>query len=541
VLADPTVISPVPQEWHVGPRVHVADTGPARFVDVLDEAFDAERALATVRFIDGFYRAAANDGYEAVLERLVSELRAAGFGGSDARFVLEVLEDEARAPAWTPLSAELVLVVPDEGNDTLHSFSKEDDVDRCMLPVRAPACDVEGDVCLYLEHLKPGDVLVTEVSLTQVLARARARGAAAIVSSSLGTYNVDPGGKERHRDAIQYRMLREDPGLPVMQISQRTHEQIQEACLRSAGGNQSVRLRLRADVRFDERPLRTVVATIEGAKHPEEAVVMCSHVQEPGANDNASGVAGLLESVRVLSGVLRERELVWPARSLVFLWGDELRQTRNWLEHTKKEPVAGLSSDMTGQAAETGAMALLERMPDPGALHTLPPDIHTPWGAGEVTEDQLQPNGLAVIGRCALVDVGLREGERGWRSGDHPWEGGSDHDVLIERGVPAALFWHFTDFTYHTSLDRMAFVDPQEIRRTGVALLATALAVADPRPVDLERYLMSLQLEEDLRVDAAREAKNDELVRMWQQWCRGAREWLRAQCLEGAEPLPGTF
>jgi hypothetical protein len=107
--------------------------------------------------------------------------------------------------------------------------------------------------------------------------------------------------------------------------------------------------------------------------------------------------------------------------------------------------------------------------------------------------------------------------------------------------VPAALFWHFTDFTYHTSLDRMAFVDPQEIRRTGVALLATALAVADPRPVDLERYLMSLQLEEDLRVDAAREAKNDELVRMWQQWCRGAREWLRAQCLEGAEPLPGTF
>ena len=219
-----------------------------------------------------------------------------------------------------------------------------------------------------------------------------------------------------------------------------------------------------------------------------------------------------------------------------------------WAEAVEKagttdlEPVVGISSDMTGQSQEkTGAIALLERMPDPGALTPLAPDEHTPWGAQEVEQEKLTPNGLAVIARCGLGDAGAADGGA-WRTAEHPWEGGSDHDVFIERGLPAVLFWHFTDFTYHTSLDRLQFVDVDELRRTAVALTATALALCDPRPGDLDRYLRTLEKERVLRVRAARDAGEPELAAMWERWCDQARQWLRAECLRIAPPgvRPGS-
>jgi aminopeptidase YwaD len=280
------------------------------------------------------------------------------------------------------------------------------------------------------------------------------------------------------------------------------------------------------------------MAVVRGEKRPGEAVAMVSHVQEPGACDNATGVAGLLEGARSLVEALRAEKLSWPERTLVFLWGDEFRQSESWLDSTDMRPVAGISSDMTGQSkAATGAIALLERNVDPGALRWLEPDHHTAWGAGQVELSDIVPNGLAVIARCAMADVSMLEGAT-WTTAEHPWEGGSDHDEFIERGIPAILFWHFEDFTYHTSLDRLPFVDPSEIRRTGVALLATALAVASIAPADVDRYVASLERERLLRVGAASKVGDEELIRLWEDWCRNARGWLRNLCTGVDEPMP---
>jgi len=283
--------------------------------------------------------------------------------------------------------------------------------------------------------------------------------------------------------------------------------------------------------------MRTLMAMVVGDGRPEECVAMSSHVTEPGASDNATGVAGLCESAIDLTAQLEQGTISWPERSMVFLWGDEFRQTKDFLEATDLRPVIGISSDMTGQSAETGAIALLERMPDPGAVVPLAPDEHTPWGAGDVAVEDLGPNGLAIIARCAMIDVGLAE-ENGWECADHPWEGGSDHDIYIDQGIPAILFWHFTDFTYHTSLDRMLYVDPGEIRRTSTAILSAALAVAAPQPGDLDRYLRSLDLEKTVRIEAAREVEDQGLEALWAIWCDGARNWLRQLCLGTDESLP---
>ncbi len=533
LLQDLAVQTPK-QDWHIGPEVEINAFGTARFVSALHAAYQPRRALELVGFIDRFYRAPANEGYDTVIDRLAKDLLEAGFD-SDPRLKLDVLVSDEPERAWTPVRAELVLLVDGEEPRVLHKFVKSEDVDRVMLPVNAPSCDVTGEVALQLDQVKKGMLLVTSVPGWQVMTRAEDRGAAAVISASLEPFNEDPSGAQRHHDAIQFHTKAGD--MPTAQISPRSLRVIEAAVERAAKRGAKVRLRLQSEVKFEERPLRTLVATIVGAKLPGEAVAMVSHVQEPGACDNASGVAGLVEGARSLVELLKADKLRWPSRSLVFVWGDEFRQSRAWLEKTDMLPIAGISSDMTGQSKDTGAIALLERNPDPGALSTLPPDAHTPWGAGEVDIEELKPNGFAVIARCAMADVTLLENGN-WISADHPWEGGSDHDIFIKRGIPAVLFWHFTDFTYHTSLDRMSFVEPEEMRRTGVALLATALAVACPEPTDLDRYLKSLDRERVLRIAAAEEVNDVDLAGMWDEWSLGAREWLRNLCLGIDEKIP---
>ncbi|MCK6447418.1 MAG: M28 family peptidase [Planctomycetes bacterium] len=532
---------------HVGPAVTVGTTGPARYAAALHARFDAERAFEDVRFIDRFYRAPANDGYEAVLARIEARLAAGGFG-TKSGFELEVLEapleargwhSDGRIPAlaWTPLGGKLALAGPGGFELVLHAFDDESAVDRVMLPVNTPSASVRAPIALGLEHLDPGEVLVTASAPTSsVLSRAHELGAVAVASSYLEPYNVDARGEWRELSAIQFGTVPYGVPIPVVRISPLSYLEIKNGHGRDPG----VELVIETRVKLDERPLRTVCARVTGRDRPDEAIVIASHVQEPGACDNASGVAGLVESALALAAAIEAGEIERPSRTLVFLWGDEFRQTSTWLAQTTMKPIAGLSSDMTGESAEkTGAVALLERMPDPAALETLPPDEHTPWGARAVEASALRPNGLAIVARCALFDVAALDAAanagttdaRPWKTAEHPYEGGSDHDILIERGIPAALFWHFTDFAYHTSLDRLDHVDPAELKRMAVAILSTASALADPRPEDLQRYLDSLNEELHVRTGAARTASDEELAREWREWFVGARHWLRTECL----------
>lgn len=523
-------------EWHDGPPVYVDDSGPARFTETIARAFRPQRAMEMVRKLEVTSIAPGNGAYDEQLDYLASLLRDHGFDGTDERMTVSFLETEMEFPAWTPVSASLELRPPGEAAVLLHEFDSPVDTDRSMLPVYAVSCDVTGPVVMELGDIQEGSVFVTDVPLKQVIDRARQRGAAAVISSSNFDFCVDPSGQERHLDAIQYRTLPGANEMPVAQISPRSYRRIELAVMRT-GSSATVHLALKADVLREERPLRTLVATISGAERPEEAVTTVAHAQEWGASDNCSGVAGLAEGVITLADLLRHGDLPWPQRTLVFLWGDEMDQSEIWLEATKLEPIAGISCDMIGESAATGAIALLERGPDPAALVALPPDEHTPWGLAEIDGESLMPNGLAIVARCAMVDMGLGLPE-GWECRDHPYEGGSDHEIFHEHGVPGVLFWHFTDFTYHTNLDRIEFVDPEEIRRTSVAVLATALAVADAKPTDLRRYLLSLDAEIEVRIAAAENAEDEELVAMWKEWSRGSRQWLRNLCLGIDEELP---
>ncbi len=513
-------------ETHTGPAVADGKSGPMRFVPALHGAFDLKRAMESVSFADQYFRAPANDGYEAVLAHIEQRLRAAGFG-TKPELELRILEQDLGHAAWTPESAKIELVLPDGTRELLHELNETGDRDRTMLPQNCPSAKIEAEAVTRLDEVIHGKILLTEAPLSQsLLRRARMRGAAAVVSGSLYPFNEDTTGKNRHLDAIQYVKVPAGTKLPVCQISPRTLARL----LAARDKHGILNLSFEANVKWDERKLRTIVATVVGATTPNEAVPVVSHVQEPGACDNASGLAGLLESAVGCAALLEAGTISRPARSVAFVWGDEFRQSEAWLQQSGRVAVAAISSDMTGESREkTGAKALLERMPDPGALIPLAPDVHTPWGAGDVDPESLDPNGFSIIARCAMLDVSRHEDGK-WETGDHPWEGGSDHDTFINMGVPAVLFWHFTDYAYHTSLDRIENVDPTEMRRMGTAILATALSAADPKKGDLARYLDSIEFEQKVRVAAAKKVSDLELAQRWEDWCKGATTWFKTEC-----------
>src|SRR5262245_309407 len=189
------------QFQHLGPPVEMGETGTARFVKTLYEGFVPHRALELVTFIDRFYRAPANRGFDEVLARVDKTLREDGFDGQDQRLQLSYIKVGDVDQAWTPVSAKLVLKVDGEAQRVRHSFSKSEYVDRFMLPINAPSCHIEAEVALHLDDVRKGMWLVTDVKASQVKYRAKNCGAAGVISAFLQPFNQDPLGRNRHLDA----------------------------------------------------------------------------------------------------------------------------------------------------------------------------------------------------------------------------------------------------------------------------------------------------------------------------------------------------
>src|SRR5258708_35373820 len=92
-------------------------------------------------------------------------------------------------------------------------------------------------------------------------------------------------------------------------------------------------IRLRAVVKAGQHPgfYEVVTATIPGAdaKLKEEEIAFSCHLdhQRPGANDNASGCATILEVARTLQKLIGEGKLTRPARTIRVFWPPQIEGT----------------------------------------------------------------------------------------------------------------------------------------------------------------------------------------------------------------------
>jgi hypothetical protein len=142
--------------------------------------------------------------------------------------------------------------------------------------------------------------------------------------------------------------------------------------------------------------------------------------------------------------------------------------------------------------------------------------------------------------------------ETKWVVRTNPYEGGSDHTVFAEAGVPSLLNWHFTDRFYHTNLDRPDKTSPLSIYNVGMAVATSMwfLASADDRDASSVVDLLSasagsrLALEQKqgtaLVAAAGDRAKAEEteaaVAAAWRTWYIEALESVRRLPIRGSSP-----
>ncbi|MHC5211219.1 MAG: M28 family peptidase [Planctomycetota bacterium] len=437
--------------------------------------FDPDEAMKVLSAIDPYYRVRGNHGYQKSLERVMILLRAAGFSTagveSGARDTAEYRDYGPVQPAWTPLHARLALVTEPE-ETVLHAFEDESGDERTFLCVNSFPTRPEGIVAPLARYdaSKPAEVFAGTVVYgsqpSEVLyARAVQQGGAlGVISSYLPDYNAP----ETNPDSIRYSKVPYDAERHGfgLNVSRNVAQQIEKQL---ASGVTYVKVTI--GTRFEETRGRTVVASIGGTLPSAGTVALVGHLDEPGANDNGTGIAAMAAMAAGYVRAIRAGTLPRPRRSITFIFGNEFECSREWLSTRLGAVDMALVIDMVGENQElTGATALVERMPDPGAIwDRLPLDEHTQWGRS----DALRESDLAgsFLNDYVMEAMRIRAEQTGWRVRSNPFEGGSDHESFLERGVPAVLLWHFTDQYYHTSLDRLDKVDPAEMQHVAIAAL----------------------------------------------------------------------
>jgi aminopeptidase YwaD len=307
-----------------------------------------------------------------------------------------------------------------------------------MLSAPSPAAGVEGDVVFVglgaasdveAKQLRGAIALIERGTSTfrEKVAAVAARGAVAAI-----VYNNQPG--------IISGTLGQRSEIPAVAISQEDGRRLAEA----ADGAR-IRMRVVVDAVFETRSGINVVATKRGTVRPDEIVVIGGHFDSvpaaPGANDNASGTAVVLEVARVLAGTPLPRTVQFV------LFGAEelgLHGSAAFASERRQGIVAMVNLDMVG------------------------------WG------DRLMVG--ASPGRDeSVVNVAGRVAQRLGITITKTRVSASDHASFERAGVPVAFLHRGVDPHYHQPGDVPSNVTPrnlEEVARLSVGLLQE---LAQPR------------------------------------------------------------
>jgi aminopeptidase YwaD len=479
----------------------------------LEGRVDARVAMDIVTFMAPLWRLAGNPAFEQSQQQIFDRLAAAGLQPKYETF--------ANANGgWEHTKGTLRLGGP-TGEVVLSR-----DRHRVALAINSystaaggvtlPLVDVGAgtSAAAYDGKTVKGAIVLATGSLGQVFAQAvRSRGAAGVISSEIAPYTKPA----ETPDVLQWGSIPLDDTVKAFgfKATPRAAARLKEALAKG-----EVNVHVEIESTFHRGQNRTLVTEIQGRVHPEERIVLAAHVQEPGANDNASGCGTLLASALAIQDAIRRGALPAPARTITFLWVDEIRGSEQWIkDHPDlvKGVVAMLSLDMTGEdTAKTGGTFLIEKQPDPSAIWERPSDPHSEWGASKVDPATVRGSFLNDL----HLAVALRRArDTRWVVRTNPYEGGSDHTVFMRAGVPSLLNWHFTDRYYHTNLDTIDKVSAAEMQHVGIVVATTAMFLGSADNTDAAAMTTLMETARDARL--ATEQQNNatpEILQAWRKW-----------------------
>jgi hypothetical protein len=252
---------------------------------------------------------------------------------------------------------------------------------------------------------------------------------------------------------------------------------------------------LQAAVKAGQHPgaYSIVTATIPGAdpaRRNDEIVFSC-HLdhQRPGANDNASGCATILEVARTFARLIDGGRLARPARTLRFIWPPEIEGTVTYL-NARPEVAARIKAaihlDMVGGGPVTKAVFHVTR--GPASLPSFVNDVAAALGAF-VNEETMA---FASAKRPSAFPLTSREGGKEPLQAElSDFTSGSDHQIYTEGSfrIPAVYLNDWPDRYIHTNFDTPANIDPTKLLRAGFISAATGWVLATIGPDQAEGLL----------------------------------------------------
>ncbi len=231
---------------------------------------------------------------------------------------------------------------------------------------------------------------------------------------------------------------------------------------------EKVILKIKVDAKYDFNPVLPVIFAQHNGRR-REGYALTAHIchPKPGAHDNGSGAAALLEATTILSRALNESDNKLPPlhNTIYFIWVPEYLGTQGLFAKKKNLPRiirAVINLDMVGAKTEiTGS-----------SLHHINSSISKPSYLDAVLEKTLHiilssPSTYSSLKKSISVKY-----DRGF------YEGGSDHDVFISYGIPASMLNQWPDKFYHTDMDDIENIDPLLLTKISVAALSAIYFVS---------------------------------------------------------------
>ncbi len=232
------------------------------------------------------------------------------------------------------------------------------------------------------------------------------------------------------------------------------------------------RVTIRADVqvRYYNGEQKITSGLVTGRDDPQSEVWAIAHSSEPGAVDNASGLAVCVEAARLLEGLIAEGKLSRPRRTVRLVSAYECYGFFGYLERRRRyqKPLAGVCIDSIGLRPEACGGKVF--------WHAT-----VPSSAGFVND----------VGEAALR-AALRAGRPGYR-----FQAGrfmSTEDTLIgdpRYGFPCPWIWTGKYPGYHSSGDTVKLLHPPGLA-SGAAAMAGYLYylanAATPEALELAEW-----------------------------------------------------
>ncbi|MFC1499843.1 M28 family peptidase [Candidatus Zixiibacteriota bacterium] len=424
---------------------------PADIREAILQEFSGELALQHIQLLAANRIRPEEEYTQKFFETSYLEEMATRYGLSDV-----AVDYYPAGQTWVPYEADLWMVEPVRKKmasltmvpSAVASGSRSADVETELVwvgmgrPADYEGIDVTGKIVL-------GSGSVSGAFSSGV----NQRGAAgALGTGSAGVSGNYPGYT---LDQIGWASVRPSEGIEGFgfNLSLRQHNELRGLLERGQ------RVVMRAHVKTATVPYRmnVISAAIEGTDPDAGELIKVAHAFEriatPGANDNCSGVATVLEIARTLQALIDRGTLPRPRRTIRFLFVPEISGSGAWMyDHPELEEriIAAMNYDMPGEDLElTDSWLRMKMTPDshPSYLNDL---IFNLLECTDQTDIRTQTGNNSPF-NYRLV----------------PFISSSDHIVFLRAGIPAMQFNHWTDNFYHSSGDRVEVSDPTEMKRSG--------------------------------------------------------------------------